>query len=71
MLLIIFLLWVREECHWSVHPIEHVVSAFYDITHGVGLAILTPAWMKYVLNENTKLRPARFAGGVPWCGRCR
>lgn len=27
---------------WSCHPIEHEVSAIYDITHGLGLAILTP-----------------------------
>ncbi|NRT88958.1 iron-containing alcohol dehydrogenase [Clostridium beijerinckii] len=38
---------------WSVHPIEHELSAFYDISHGVGLAILTPYWMEYVLNDNT------------------
>lgn len=38
---------------WSVHPMEHELSAFYDITHGVGLAILTPHWMRYVLNEDT------------------
>lgn len=43
---------------------EHVISAYYDLTHGVGLAILTPAWMKYVLNENTKGRFARFAREV-------
>ena len=46
---------------WSVHPIEHVLSGFYDVTHGVGLAILTPAWMEYVLNDVTKHRFARFA----------
>lgn len=38
---------------WVVHPMEHELSAFYDITHGVGLAILTPHWMKYVLNDTT------------------
>ena len=38
---------------WSVHPMEHELSAFYDVTHGEGLAVLTPAWMRYVLNENT------------------
>ncbi|MDR1603484.1 MAG: iron-containing alcohol dehydrogenase [Gracilibacteraceae bacterium] len=38
---------------WSVHEIEHTVSAYYDITHGVGLAIITPVWMEYVLNETT------------------
>lgn len=38
---------------WSVHAIEHELSAYYDITHGVGLAILTPNWMKYVLDDST------------------
>lgn len=38
---------------WSCHPLEHELSAFYDITHGLGLAILTPRWMRHVLNENT------------------
>ncbi len=42
-----------KETNWSVHPMEHELSAFYDITHGVGLAILTPHWMEYVLNEDT------------------
>ena len=38
---------------WSVHPIEHELSAYYDLTHGIGLAILTPPWMRHILNENT------------------
>ena len=38
---------------WSCHPMEHELSAYYDITHGVGLAILTPSWMRYILNEDT------------------
>ena len=42
------------EVGWSVHPIEHELSAFYDITHGVGLAILTPFWMGYVLEKDSK-----------------
>ncbi|CDI48466.1 iron-containing alcohol dehydrogenase [Clostridium tetani] len=42
-----------KETKWSVHPIEHELSAFYDITHGVGLAILTPYWMEYVLDYGT------------------
>lgn len=58
------LLTVGKGGAWSVHPIEHVISAYYDITHGVGLAILTPAWMKYVLSEQTKARFARFAREV-------
>ena len=36
---------------WSCHPMEHELSASYDITHGLGLAILTPRWMKYCLSE--------------------
>ena len=42
-----------SKASWTVHPIEHELSAFYDITHGLGLAILTPRWMEYVLNEKT------------------
>lgn len=55
------LLTVGKGGAWSVHPIEHVLSGFYDVTHGMGLAILTPAWMEYVLNDVTKHRFARFA----------
>ena len=32
---------------------EHEISAIYDITHGLGLAILTPRWMKYTLDKTT------------------
>lgn len=42
-----------KETEWSVHAMEHELSAFYDITHGVGLAILTPYWMEYALNDST------------------
>jgi len=58
------LLTVGKGGAWSVHMIEHVVSAFYDLTHGVGLAILTPAWMRYVLSDDNKKRFARFAREV-------
>lgn len=37
---------------WSCHPMEHELSAVYDITHGLGLAILTPRWMEYCLDES-------------------
>lgn len=43
---------------WSNHPIEHELSAFYDITHGIGLAITTPRWMRHILSESTV---AKFA----------
>lgn len=49
---------------WSCHPIEHELSAFYDITHGVGLAIITPRWMRHILNENTVSRFVMYAKNV-------
>lgn len=42
-----------KEGKWSCHAIEHELSAFYDITHGIGLAIVTPQWMRYILNDKT------------------
>ena len=41
---------------WPMHSIEHALSAYFDITHGAGLAIITPRWMKEILSENTKER---------------
>lgn len=49
---------------WAVHTIEHELSAEYDITHGVGLAILTPNWMKYILNEKTVAKFAQYAKNI-------
>ena len=49
---------------WSCHPMEHELSAFYDITHGLGLAILTPRWMEYCLTEENADRYVRFAVNV-------
>lgn len=49
---------------WSVHRMEHELSAFYDVTHGVGLAVLTPNWMRYVLSEKTEARFARYGEAV-------
>lgn len=37
----------------SVHGIAQYVSAYYNTTHGVALAILTPVWMEYVLDDKT------------------
>ncbi|MGT2774707.1 iron-containing alcohol dehydrogenase [Streptococcus hyovaginalis] len=45
---------------WTCHAIEHELSAFYDITHGIGLAILTPRWMKHCLDTDVSTH-ARFA----------
>lgn len=45
---------------WSVHSMEHELSAFYDITHGLGLAILTPRWLGYCLDGRTAWRIKQF-----------
>ncbi len=38
------------EGDWATHRIEHELSAFYDIPHGAGLAIVFPQWMRYVVD---------------------
>lgn len=37
---------------WASHHIEHELSALYDVTHGAGLAVIAPKWMRYVLEIN-------------------
>jgi alcohol dehydrogenase YqhD (iron-dependent ADH family) len=49
---------------WATHGIEHALSAAYDVTHGVGLAVLTPAWMQYVLNTQTQERFLDYAHNI-------
>ncbi len=46
------LLSTGKDGDWATHLIEHELSAKYDITHGIGLAILTPHWMRHVLDES-------------------
>lgn len=48
----------------ACHAMEHELSAYYDITHGHGLAILTPRWLKYILSEATAPAIARFGEKV-------
>lgn len=43
---------------------EHQLSAFYDITHGLGLAILTPHWLKRILCKKTLLTFVNFGKNV-------
>lgn len=45
---------------WGSHGIEHEISAIYDIAHGAGLAIVFPAWMKYVYKRDIN-RFAQYA----------
>lgn len=49
---------------WPCHGIEHALSAYYDITHGEGLAIITPRWMRHILNEKTMSRFVKYGINV-------
>lgn len=49
---------------WPCHGLEHALSAYYDITHGEGLAIITPRWMKHILNDHTVDRLAKYGVNV-------
>jgi len=37
---------------WACHAMEHELSAIYDVPHGAGLAVVTPAWMLHVYKSN-------------------
>lgn len=56
--------WRGNEVMSTCHIIEHQLSAYYDVTHGVGLAILTPRWMKYILNEQTVYKFVEYGVNV-------
>lgn len=49
---------------WPCHGIEHALSAYYDITHGEGLAIITPRWMRHILSEKTMDRFVKYGINV-------
>ncbi len=53
---------------WMSHQIEHALSAFYDIPHGAGLAIVHPVYMQYIY-QNAPEKFARYAKNI-WgiCG---
>ncbi|MBQ6475187.1 MAG: iron-containing alcohol dehydrogenase [Clostridia bacterium] len=53
-----------KSCGWSCHPIEHELSAYYDVCHGAGLAIVTPAWMRHILSDATVDKFAEYGVNV-------
>lgn len=57
---------VGREQDWATHNLEHELSALYDVAHGAGLAVMFPAWMKYVMHHNV-LRFAQFAVRIWGC----
>ncbi|MBO5452845.1 MAG: iron-containing alcohol dehydrogenase [Clostridia bacterium] len=48
----------------AVHQLEHALSGEFDfVAHGAGLAVLFPAWAKYIYKHNIK-RFSQFARNV-------
>ena len=54
----------NSQSGWPCHGMEHALSAYYDITHGEGLAIITPRWMKHILSEKTVGRFVKYGVNV-------
>ena len=54
----------NSQTGWPLHGMEHALSAYYDITHGEGLAIITPRWMEHVLSEKTVDRFVKYGVNV-------
>ncbi len=50
--------WVNSGTNggYPVHMIEHTLSAYHDITHAAGLAVVNPAWMRFAARH----RPEKF-----------
>ena len=57
---------VGRDSDWSTHNMEHELSGLYDVAHGAGLAVMFPAWMKYVMHHDIA-RFAQFAVRVWGC----
>lgn len=39
---------------FDTHLIEHAMSAHFDVAHGAGLAVVLPAWMKWLKMQDAK-----------------
>jgi alcohol dehydrogenase YqhD (iron-dependent ADH family) len=43
------------------HALESQLSGHYDTAHGAGLAVVMPAWLRYMVNHGTPEQAARVA----------
>ena len=57
---------VGRDQDWNSHGIEHELSGMYDCAHGAGLAVIMPAWMKFVMKHDV-MRFAQFSTRVWGC----
>lgn len=54
----------RNYLQSPIHTLEHILSAYYDIVHGAGIAIVSLAWFKYCLSQQTAPVFARWGRNV-------
>lgn len=59
----------NSESGWPMHAMEHALSAYYDITHGEGLAIVTPRWMQHILSHTTGILHEQVVERIEKFGR--
>ena len=41
---------------WTVHGLEHALSAKYNVSHGAGLALITPTYISYMCSQYEAFR---------------
>ena len=58
------LIGIGKETDWASHGIEHEISAIYDISHGAGLSVIMPNWMRHVLSDRTVSKLADYGRNV-------
>ena len=46
------ILGVGRQGDWASHRMEHELSALYDVSHGAGLAVVFPNYMRYTLDHD-------------------
>ena len=39
-----------KEGDWEVHNIDHQLSAYYDVAHGMGLAAISPSYYRHIID---------------------
>ncbi len=54
---------VGRPVDWTSHLLGHQISAVFDLAHGASLAIMVPAWMKFIYREHID-RFCKFAINV-------
>ncbi|MDR0545788.1 MAG: iron-containing alcohol dehydrogenase [Mycoplasmataceae bacterium] len=45
-----------QQTGWLCHRMEHAISGKWDVAHGMGLALVTPIFLKYMTSKNKRYR---------------